>query len=112
MSLSKVALSALEPRTTERAATFALELRPDQSSRTVSAAVSERLAELGPSVAPLSAVDHGVLVLRLARRTLDGAEPALAFSAGYALADDFGLRTAEPDLLPRGEPTRARDAGR
>jgi serine protease len=49
-----------------------------------------------------------VLILELPGRTLYGSEPARAYAAGYALAEDFGLRTAEPDLptpfFPEEEP--------
>jgi len=98
MVLSTTALAALEPRANKRPARYALELRPEQDPDAVADDVTATLPEFGPTVTPISPTDHGVLVLELDDRTLDGAEPARAFAAGYALADDFGLRTAEPDL--------------
>lgn len=98
MPLSNIALAALPPRDEDRPARFGLELSPGQEPRELTVAVTEQLAELDPRVTPISPVDHGVLVLELGTVTLQGVEPAAAFAAGYALADDFGLRTAEPDL--------------
>ena len=99
MVLSNAALAALEPRGVgQRPARYALELRPEQDPRAVADEVTSRLPEFGPTVAPISPTDHGVLVLELDRRTLQSTEPARAYTAGYALADDFDLRTAEPDL--------------
>jgi len=95
------AISALAPRDPVDAlppARYALELRPEQSPREVEAAVLASLAEFEPRVSPISAVDHGVLVLELPTRTLHATPPPAAFAAGYALADEFRLRTAEPDL--------------
>ena len=98
MVLSTAALAALPPRADARPARYALELRPEQDPGAVAADVTSTLPEFGPAVTPISPSDQRVLVLELADRTLQGAEPARAFAAGYALADDFGLRTAEPDL--------------
>ena len=100
MVLSTAALAALPPRADERPrpARYALELRPEQDPRAVADDVTSTLPEFGPTVTPISPSDHRVLVLELADRTLQGTEPARAFAAGYALADDFDLRTAEPDL--------------
>ncbi|MDT0353909.1 S8 family peptidase [Pseudonocardia charpentierae] len=98
---STLALSALPtraPNDAEPPARFALVLRPEQSAREVAAAVQTELAEFDPQIAPISPADHGVLVLELPTRTLHHTEPARAYAAGYALAEDFGLRTAEPDL--------------
>jgi serine protease len=108
MASSTVAVAALNARSGEPPARFALELRPEQSPKQVREAVEASLAEFDPTVMPISPVDHGVLVLELPTRTLYGGEPARAYAAGYALADDFDLRTAEPDLptpfFPEEEP--------
>jgi hypothetical protein len=94
------AISALARRDPAAAppARYALELRPEQSPRAVQDAVLASLQRFEPRIWPISAVDHGVLVLELPTRTLHGTPPLVAFSAGYALADEFRLRTAEPDL--------------
>jgi serine protease len=95
---TRAAIAALDPRDGLPPARYALELRPGQSPDDVDASVREALAEFGPDVWPISPTDHGVLILRIGTRTLHGVAPARAFAAGYALADEFDLRTAEPDL--------------
>jgi len=79
-------------------ARFALELRPGQDPGAVGAAVERVLASLRVHVSPLSALDPVVLVLDLLDRALAAARPAACFAAGYALADQFDLVGAEPDL--------------
>jgi serine protease len=98
MSSARAAVAALDGRDGHPPARFALELRPGQSRDEVESSVREALADLEPEVWPISPTDHGVLVLGIGTRTLHGVEPARAFAAGYALAEEFGLRTAEPDL--------------
>lgn len=101
MTPSTPALAALPPRPPRSGglpARYALELTAAQDPEQVAAQVLARLAEFDPTVTPISPTDDGVLLLDLGTRTLDGADPAVAFAAGYALAEDFGLRTAEPDL--------------
>jgi serine protease len=95
---TRAAIAALDSRDSLPPARFALELRPGQSPDDVEASVREALAEFEPDVWPISPTDHGVLILRIRTRTLHGVTPARAFAAGYALADEFDLRTAEPDL--------------
>ena len=104
-------LSALPPRDPggrDLPARYALVLRPEQSAREVAAQVRAELAEFDPQVTPISPTDHGALVLELPTRTLQDAAFPAAFAAGYALADEFRLRTAEPDLptpfFPRRTP--------
>jgi hypothetical protein len=92
------AIAALDARDGLPPARYALELRPGQSRGDVEVSVRGVLAEFEPELAPISPTDHGVLVLQLGTRTLHGVTPARAFAAGYALADEFDLRTAEPDL--------------
>ena len=79
-------------------ARFALELRPDQDPAAVRTEVEQVLASLRIHVSPLSALDQTVLVLDLLDRALASARPAACFAAGYALADQFDLVGAEPDL--------------
>jgi len=79
-------------------ARFALELRPDQDPAAVRTEVEQVLASLRIHVSPLSALDQTVLVLDLLDRALASARPAACFAAGYALADQFALVGAEPDL--------------
>jgi serine protease len=55
-------------------------------------------SRLDPETFPISPTDHGVLIVELGNRTLWDTEPAKAYAAGYTLADELGLRTAEPDL--------------
>lgn len=98
MARSSAALAALPPRDDQPAARYALLLRDGQDPETVATSVTAELTVHGPTVTPISPVDHGVLVLELERRTLHGADPAPAYAAGYALADDFDLSAAEPDL--------------
>ena len=108
MVLSTAALAALPPRADARPARYALELRPEQDPRAVATDVTSTLPEFGPAVTPISPSDQRVLVLELADRTLQGTEPARAFTAGYALADDFGLRTRSR-ICPRpSSPRRIR----
>ncbi|HEY5855437.1 MAG TPA: S8 family serine peptidase [Aldersonia sp.] len=115
------AIAALNSRSATEAARparYALELRRDQSAAAVETAALALLAEFRPRIAPLSPADHAVLVLELLTKTLHGTPPPAAFAAGYALADEFRLRTAEPDLPtpffpevdpppPPGTPTEA-----
>ena len=94
-------LSALPPRDPggrDLPARYALVLRLEQSAREVAAQVRAEMAEFDPLVTPISPTDHGALVLELPTRTLQDAAFPAAFAAGYALADEFRLRTAEPDL--------------
>lgn len=79
-------------------ARFALELRPHQDPAVVMTAVEEALADLRARVSPLSALDPEVLILDLLDRALAAVRPAACFAAGYALAEQFDLITAEPDL--------------
>jgi hypothetical protein len=95
---TSAAFAALPPRDDRPPARYALELSPGQAPDDVAAEVRRDLAALDPDVFPISPTDHGVLVLELRARTLRGTEPATAYAAGYALADDLGLRTAEPDI--------------
>ena len=115
MTPSESALAALTPRIDQLPARFALELSPGQDSRQVADQVMGRLEQFDPAVAPISEVDHSVLVLDLGARTLEGTDPALCFAAGYALADEFALRTAEPDLptpfFPEEDPAPPGAAG-
>jgi serine protease len=92
------ALEALAPRADLPPAWYALELRPGQPAAELTARLDAELAGFEPRVRPISPTDHGVLVLELGTKTLFGTLPADAFAAGYALADEFGLRIAEPDL--------------
>ena len=91
-------------------ARFALELRPDQDPVAIAAAVVELLAGLRTRITALSDLDARVLVLDLVDRTLAAARPAACFAAGYAVAERFGLITAEPDLptgfFPEQVPSR------
>jgi serine protease len=82
-------------------ARFALELRPGQDPAAVAQAVERSLADLGATVAPLSTLEWGVLVVELPERTLEAVNPTDAFAAGYALADELDLAAAEPDLPTR-----------
>lgn len=95
------ALMALPPRTPggdDPPARYGLVLAAVQSLRGVETAVRTDLADLAPRVRPISPGVHDVLVLELPSRTLRHADSATAFTAGYALADHFGLSAAEPDL--------------
>ena len=110
-------LSALPPRDPggrDLPARYALVLRLEQSAREVAAQVRAELAEFDPQVTPISPTDHGALVLELPTRTLQDAAFPAAFAAGYALADEFRLRTAEPDLptpfFPEEDPSDAQAA--
>ena len=87
-------------------ARFALTLRPDQSPPDVADAASALLAQFGAEVAPISPTVHSELVVTLRTKTLDGADPTAAFAAGYALADELGVATADPDCRPRSFPRR------
>jgi len=95
---TRAAIAVLDPRDGLPPARYALELRPGQLPNDVEVSVREALAEFEPEISPISPTDHGVLILRIGTRTLHGVTPARAFAAGYALAAEFGLRTAEPDL--------------
>ena len=79
-------------------ARFALELRPHQDAAVVGTMVEQALTDLRARVTPLSALDPEMLVLDLLDRVLDAARPAACFAAGYALAEQFDLVGAEPDL--------------
>lgn len=111
MVSSIVAVRALPPRGPARPARFALLLRPGQNAAEIERQVLERLRDLGPTMRPISPANHEVLLLDIDERTLDGTEPARAFTAGYALADEFELQIAEPDLptpfFPEEEPPPA-----
>ena len=79
-------------------ARFALELRPHQDAAVVGTVVEQALPDLRARVTPLSTLDPEMLVLDLLDRVLDAARPAACFAAGYALAEQFDLVGAEPDL--------------
>src|SRR4051812_43544410 len=95
---AEAALEALDPRGDRPLARYALVLRPGQDPTVMTRTLLRELRRFEPGVAPLSPTDHGVLVLALGTKTLHGTQPATAFAAGYALADDFDVRVAEPDL--------------
>lgn len=97
--LAELLVGTLPARSAEdRPARFALEVGPGQDPRAVAAAVQADLSPIDALVAPLSELDHEVLVVELPGVTLDGCESPRAFHAAYALADGYGVRTAEPDL--------------
>ncbi len=109
-------VAALEAATVSRAddpcpARFALEVSPDQDPAEVAARVAEALARWRPRITQLSALDPQVLVLDLLDRALAAARPAACFAAGYALAERFGLITAEPDLPTAFFPEQAIPGG-
>ena len=79
-------------------ARYLLETGPEQDPATVEAAVAGMLADLAPEISRLSTLDPDVLVVELPGRTLEGGDPAAAFTAGYLLAEELGLPAAEPDL--------------
>jgi hypothetical protein len=79
-------------------ARFALELQPHQDPADVATAVEQALADLRARVTPLSVLDPEMLILDLLDRALAAARPAACFAAGYALAEQFDLIGAEPDL--------------
>ena len=79
-------------------ARFALELRPGQDPVAVSTMVELACAELGARVTPLSVLDPEILILDLMDRALAAQRSAACFAAGYALAEQFDLVGAEPDL--------------
>ena len=79
-------------------ARFALELRPHQDPAVRRGRVEQALADLRARVTPLSALDPEMLILDLLDRALAAARPAACFAAGYALAEQFDLISAEPDL--------------
>lgn len=79
-------------------ARYALEIHPEQDPAAVAAAVERDLADLDPRVSPLSTLEPEVLVAEFPGRTFEGSDPAAAFAAGYILAGEFSLATAEPDL--------------
>ena len=79
-------------------ARFSLELRRHQDPAVVGTTVEHALSDLRALVTPLSALDPEMLVLDLLDRVLDATRPAACFAAGYALAEQFDLVGAEPDL--------------
>ena len=87
----------LPPGAAAAPARFALILSPDQEPLALAAAIEAEFAPLGARVVPLSSLERRVLVLKLPGRVF-GAEDRTAFAAAYALADQFGLEAAEPDL--------------
>lgn len=95
---TSAALAVLPVRGDRPPARYALELSPGQSPDDVATEVRRELADLDPETRSISPTDHGVLILELGNRTLRDTEPATAYAAGYRLADDLGLRTAEPDF--------------
>jgi serine protease len=94
----RTATNPRDPETVVTPARFALELRPEQDPASVAAAVEDALADLGAQASPLSTLEPEMLVVELPRRTFEDADPVKAFAAGYQLADEFDLVTAEPDL--------------
>ncbi len=84
--------------TTSGPARFALQCRGNQVPQEVAAALARELAQLHPTVAPLSDLEPSILVIEFTDRTLDGVEPAKAFAAAYELAATFEVELAEPDL--------------
>ncbi len=78
-------------------ARFALLAPPDTDTVALTAAVLAAFADDGARVAPLSPLDHRVLVLTFPRRLLR-ADEGPAFAATYALIDAFRLEGAEPEL--------------
>lgn len=99
--VSAAILAGTLPRLPDSAsppARFAMELRSGQDAVEMSTVVANALAEIGAVVSAQSTLEHGVLTLELPDRTLEGADFAPAFSAAYALADEFDLAAAEPDL--------------
>jgi hypothetical protein len=81
----------------ENWARYALILRPGQDPIAVRARVEADLQPLAAQVGSLSALDSRTLVVALPERVLR-ADDRAAFTAAYALADDFDLEAAEPDL--------------
>ena len=79
-------------------ARFALELQPHQDPAAVAIMVERALADLRVRVTPLSALDPEMLILDVLDRALAAERPAACFAAGYALAGQFDLISAEPDL--------------
>jgi serine protease len=79
-------------------ARFAMELRTDQDPVEMSRIIERGVADVGAVVSPQSSLERGVLILEVPDRTLEGADPAFAFTAAYAIADEFDLAAAEPDL--------------
>ncbi|MBC6449852.1 S8 family serine peptidase [Actinokineospora xionganensis] len=89
-------------------ARFAMLLRPDQDPAVTTARLT---AELGAQVEPLSTDDPDALIIDLPDRSF--ATDADAFSAAYALADDYDALAVEPDLptalFPEPDPVRGAD---
>ncbi|MDX8148789.1 S8 family serine peptidase [Lentzea sp. BCCO 10_0061] len=77
-------------------ARFALVLQPSQDPAERTSAVLNALIGLGATVKPLSSLDPRVLVVELPGRVFT--DPASSFEAAYALADQFDVEAAEPDL--------------
>lgn len=98
----------------EEWARFALILAPGQDPAAVRARVEAGLGLLAPRVGPLSALDQRTLVVALPERVLR-ADDRAAFTAAYALADEFDLEAAEPDLptdlFPEPPPPRPGEEG-
>jgi serine protease len=78
-------------------ARFALVARPSQDPIALAAQVQSALSPAGVRVRALSPLDPLVLVAEFPRRILRS-DDATAFAAAYALADEFDLSAAEPDL--------------
>ncbi|WP_426120817.1 S8 family peptidase [Kocuria sp. LHG3120] len=95
-------------------ARFALELRPGQDLAAVAESLRGILPDLGAVLAPLSALEPGIVVVELPRHGLRIEDPATVFAAGYALAETLEVAAAEPDLptdfFPE-EPPAAPDVG-
>lgn len=98
------ALNAIEAATLElpedmtaQPARFALVARPTQDPIALAAAVQSALSPAGVRVRALSPLDPQVLAAEFPGRILRG-DDATAFAAAYALADEFDLSAAEPDL--------------
>jgi hypothetical protein len=98
------ALNAIETATLElsedmtaQPARFALVAKPAQDPIALAAAVQSALSPAGVRVRALSPLDPLVLVAEFPGRILR-ADDATAFAAAYALADEFELSAAEPDL--------------
>lgn len=77
-------------------ARIALELRASQDPVAMAEQIEAALRPLRARVAPLSALEPGVLVAEFGARAFDSDEAA--FATAYALADEFDLPAAEPDL--------------
>lgn len=113
---------ALVPRIVDLPpARFALELRPGQDVEAVAEGLRGILPEVGAVLAPLSALEPGIVVVEFPRHGLRTEDPATVFAAGYALTETLEVAAAEPDLptdfFPeepsffRKEPPAAPDVG-